>query len=162
MLVVAAFGVQVELLEADGHRRGQRGQAARALTCERRDRGPGDEDTLGYRLEPDLERDIGPGRYPDKLQAQVVRRGDDPRLGKRGPRLTAKLAHVKDKRPSACMCACAGHDSVLVRANGNRAHSLPAERGIPNLAPRASIPAGPNLQPGAPAAGTARSRGPGR
>src|SRR5205085_6053158 len=95
VLAAAAVGVQEELLEADGHRRGQRGQAARALTRERRDRGPGDEDALGYRLEPDLERDIGPGRYPDKLQAQVIRRGDGPRLGKRGPRLTAKLAHVE-------------------------------------------------------------------
>src|ERR1700745_2337950 len=81
VLIVAALRVQEKLLEADGHRRGQRGQAARALTCERRDRGPGDEDALGYRLEPNLRRHIAPGRYPDKLQAQVVRRGDGPRLG---------------------------------------------------------------------------------
>src|SRR2546429_214179 len=110
---------------------------------ERRDRGPGGEAALGYRLEPDLERDVSPGRYPDKLQAQAVRRGNGPRLGKRGPRLTAKLAHVEDKRAPGCVCTCAGHDSVLVRANGNRAHSLPAARGIPNLAHRAGIPARP-------------------
>src|SRR4029077_18778187 len=143
VLVVAALRVQVKLLEADGHRRGHRGQAARALARERRDRGPGGEDALGYRLEPDLECDVSPGRYLDKLQAQVIRRGNGPRLGQRGPRLTAKLAHVKDKRPSGCMCACAGHDSVLAQANGNRAHSLPAVRGIPHLAHRAGIPAGP-------------------
>src|SRR5580692_3670809 len=132
MPVVAAISVQVEFLETGGRRRGERGQAARALARERHGRGPGGEDALGYRLEPDLERHVSPGGYSDKLQAQVGWRGDGPRLGQRGPRLTAKLAHVEDKRPSWCVCACAGHDSVLVRANGNRAHSLPAARGISN------------------------------
>src|ERR1700677_3212342 len=108
-----AVGVQVKLLEAGGDGRVERRQAPRALARDRRGRGPGREDAFRDRLELDLERHVRACGYANKLEAQVLGGRHGPRLSQRGPRLTAKQAHVEDKRAAGCICACIGHDSVL-------------------------------------------------
>src|SRR6201995_3837301 len=159
LLVVAAVSVQVKLLEADGYRRGHRGQAARALARERRERGCGGEYALGNRFEPDLKGHVGPYGHADKLEAQILGCGNGSRLGQRVSRLATELAHVKDKRPSGCSVACTGHDSGLrVERMEGRAHSLPAVRGIPKGTMSRTYSARPGsgpipLRPGARAAG---------
>src|SRR5271166_2416545 len=159
VLVVASVGIQVKFLKADGHRRGHRGQAPRALARERRGRGPGGENAFGNRLVPDLEGDVGAFRDADELQAQVVRSGDGPLLGQADPAPRPSRRVSKTSAPRGACVRVLGMTAYSCRANGNRAHSLPAVRGIPNLTVPRRYSFRPTPRPGVRAAGTGRSRG---
>jgi hypothetical protein len=63
--------VQVQLLERDLDVPGQRAKAPGALARDRDGRGAGGQDTLGHRLEPDVEIYVDADRDADELEAHV-------------------------------------------------------------------------------------------
>jgi hypothetical protein len=90
--------VTEELLELDLNTRGQRVQAPRALTCERRTRRTGNQHTLHHRLEPDVQLDIGALLNADQLDTEASWRRHGTAFGARRARLASERSNVEYER----------------------------------------------------------------